>query len=129
VKVRVESGVELIREKQAAAVARAIADRRAHGTQDKKRNLTQDEVRLVLDLFRSRGTGKVAYRFGTELMGKDIQCLGPGKWLNDEVMNFQFQLMRERSFRDAQDMTRQVRAVSDGVVHLIPLRPFLYSCR
>jgi len=95
---------------QAATVAHRIAIRRAAapGTEDKKRDLTPAELQLVRDLFASRG-GKITDRFGMELVAKDIECLQPRQWLNDEVMNFYFELMCERSRLAAKDESCPVR--------------------
>jgi len=39
----------------------------------------------------------VAEKFGLKISGGALECLRKGQWLNDEVINFYFQLIQERS--------------------------------
>lgn len=102
--------VELICAAQVAQVLDAISARKEAGAGllDKRRKLTKSENQLVSDLFRSTGT--LADRYGQTITEKDIQCLLPGQLINDEVINFQFGLMCERSRLAAGNLTLLVRA-------------------
>lgn len=107
-------------------VLQAIDSRNATGVvrYDKRRELTAAERQLVTDLFQSTGT--LADQFGQEITHKEIACLREGQWLNDEVVNFQFALMNERSLLAASDRSGGVTCPVRGWwmwVHAIPLSP------
>ncbi|KAK7329442.1 hypothetical protein VNO77_23611 [Canavalia gladiata] len=41
-----------------------------------------------------------------EITGEKFQCLGPGAWLNDEVINLYFELLKEREQREPRKFLR-----------------------
>lgn len=45
----------------------------------------------------ANGSDVVASRFSVDLTRKQLACLRPGQWLNDEVINFYYKLLQERS--------------------------------
>ena len=122
----------LLEERAKAVLQAAISTRttaEATGALDnaaqKRRPLTAAELQLVLDSFASPAL--LADRFGLEILGKDIQCLRPGQWLNDEVMNFQFELMRERSAEAAQNPTGLVCCLFASVCPFVYVR-MVFMC-
>jgi Ulp1 family protease len=61
--------------------------------------LKAEELALANDgLWGDGSSGEVlASRFSVDLTRGQLQCLRPGEWLNDEVINFYYKLLQERS--------------------------------
>ncbi|CAE7739236.1 SENP1 [Symbiodinium pilosum] len=61
--------------------------------------ITLEEEKLADDaLFGQGGADEViASRFSVEVTRRQLECLRPGEWLNDEVINFYYKLLQERS--------------------------------
>ena len=65
----------------------------------KRRPLTPDDDTIIAEAFAKRGAEIVIDAFSVPLQGQHVQCLRPGQWLNDEVMNFYIEVLRERAER------------------------------
>ena len=61
------------------------------------RPLTEDEEDQVHLLMSSPGGEEIAKEFNQTILAAHLICLAPGTWLNDEVMNFYFNLIMKRS--------------------------------
>eukprot|EP00439_Symbiodinium_sp_Y106_P078087 s562_g16.t3 len=61
--------------------------------------ITPEEEKLAEDALFGQGSGDevVASRFSVEVTRRQLECLRPGEWLNDEVINFYYKLLQERS--------------------------------
>jgi len=61
--------------------------------------ITPEEKQLAEDALFGQGSAEevVASRFSVEVTRRQIECLRPGEWLNDEVINFYYKLLQERS--------------------------------
>lgn len=75
----------------------------AAGTEETPRDevgvmpLTAEETQVAEDALGSGNPKDVlASRFSVDITRRTIQCLRPGNWLNDEVINFYFKLLQER---------------------------------
>jgi len=66
------------------------------------RKLTQAEEKEVEAIFEADEDDVVADRFNIEIKVKDIVCLQPETWLNDEVINFYLSMLDERCKRNFQ---------------------------
>mmetsp|Transcript_30771 Transcript_30771/g.55045 ORF Transcript_30771/g.55045 Transcript_30771/m.55045 type:complete len:401 (-) Transcript_30771:54-1256(-) len=86
------SGLELLRLLAAAASPRMPAKRSRVPT------LTDEEHRLAESGLWGEGSPNevIASRFSVEVTKRQIECLRPGEWLNDEVINFYYKLLQER---------------------------------
>jgi len=61
------------------------------------RPLTEDEEDEVDLLMGAPGGKEIAKAFNQTILAAHLNCLQPGHWLNDEVMNFYFNLIMKRS--------------------------------
>jgi len=61
--------------------------------------LTEEEKELAERSLWGEGRGDeiLASRFSVDLTRRQLECLRPGEWLNDEVINFYFKLLQERT--------------------------------
>ncbi|CAJ1449360.1 unnamed protein product [Effrenium voratum] len=61
--------------------------------------ITPEEKQLADDALWGQGSADevVASRFSVEVTRRQVECLRPGEWLNDEVINFYYKLLQERS--------------------------------
>jgi len=61
--------------------------------------LTEKEKSIAKDSLYGKGAASdvLASRFNVELTRRHLLCLRPREWLNDEVINFYFKLLQERS--------------------------------
>nr|GMD76614.1 ubiquitin-like-specific protease ESD4 [Ipomoea batatas] len=67
--------------------------------------LTEKEEAEVASAFSHSNRGRVLVTHknsNIDITGKVLQCLGPGKWLNDEVINVYLELLKEREKREPQ---------------------------
>ncbi|CAK0889958.1 unnamed protein product [Prorocentrum cordatum] len=84
-----ESGLELLRRLNAAARPKRPL---------RVPELTPEELELAeRGLSGGPGGEVVASRFKVDVTRRQLECLRPGEWLNDEVINFYFQLLQERA--------------------------------
>lgn len=60
--------------------------------------ITPEEKQLAEDALYGSGSPDevVASRFSVEVTRRQMECLRPGAWLNDEVINFYYKLLQER---------------------------------
>jgi len=60
--------------------------------------LTSEELQLAENSLENGNDSEILVsRFNVELTRKQLACLKPGQWLNDEVINFYCKLLEERS--------------------------------
>jgi hypothetical protein len=61
--------------------------------------LSDRELAIALDCLDEGGDPKevLVNKFSVEVTRRDMACLRPGQWLNDEVINFFLKLLQERS--------------------------------
>ncbi|OAY56009.1 ubiquitin-like-specific protease ESD4 isoform X2 [Manihot esculenta] len=67
--------------------------------------LTKEEESLVKRAFSPNNGRKVLVTHknsNIDITGEILQCLGPGAWLNDEVINLYLELLKEREKREPQ---------------------------
>ena len=67
--------------------------------------LTEDENQTVDAIFQDASRRTVAQGNNLVIESAHMQCLRPGAWLNDEVMNYHIELMREKNERDIDSAT------------------------
>jgi len=85
------SGLELLRKLSKAAAPKKKTHRVLPIT-------TEEKERAERGLYGHGPSNEVlASRFNVDLTRSQIECLRPGEWLNDEVINFYFKLLQERS--------------------------------
>ncbi|EQC28611.1 hypothetical protein SDRG_13690 [Saprolegnia diclina VS20] len=59
--------------------------------------LSEEDEQTVKDALSSGPSNKVlCQKFNVDITRALIQCLRPGQWLNDEIINFYFQMLAER---------------------------------
>ncbi|KRZ17414.1 Sentrin-specific protease 1 [Trichinella zimbabwensis] len=62
------------------------------------RELTAEEAQVVKGAWQEKDSDKIlSSGFGIDIRPKDLKTLAGGNWLNDEVINFYFNLIVERS--------------------------------
>ncbi|KAG0478521.1 hypothetical protein HPP92_013240 [Vanilla planifolia] len=67
------------------------------------RTLTPDEEKVVFDALNGGNSNEVLVTHkpsNIEITGEILQCLSPGAWLNDEVINLYLELLKEREKRE-----------------------------
>jgi len=62
---------------------------------------TEGEQRAEELIFDTDDDDLVIKKFNVEMLGKDIQTLQDGVWLNDEIINFHMKMMKDRMDRNA----------------------------
>jgi len=65
--------------------------------QIKYRPITSCENKIIAETMNLPGTNIIQTRFGINMKVSLLQCLTPGVWLNDEVINFWLGMVQERS--------------------------------
>ncbi|GFP99899.1 ubiquitin-like-specific protease esd4 [Phtheirospermum japonicum] len=68
-------------------------------------NLTQEEEAIVARALSNFNRRKVLVSHDNsniDISGENLQCLRPGAWLNDEVINLYLELLKEREKREPQ---------------------------
>jgi len=89
------SGLELLRALSEAARPKAAL---CHGVPPPSK---QDLALAEEGLWGEGSPGEVlSSRFSVDVKRSQLECLRPGEWLNDEVINFYFKLLQERCKRD-----------------------------
>ena len=63
--------------------------------------LSAEEAGRVDKAFRSADDAKLASGFNLDICGRDAKTLAAQQWLNDEVINFYLQLLKERETKGA----------------------------
>jgi len=59
------------------------------------RFLTDKEEAATRNCFKGHGNDVLVKHFNIEITRNDIRSLGPGQWLNDEIVNFYMELLKE----------------------------------
>jgi len=91
------SGLELLRKISEAARPKNAMRYAARGVPAPSK---EDLALAEQSLWGEGKPGEVlASRFSVDLKRSQLQCLRPGEWLNDEVINFYFKLLQERTRR------------------------------
>lgn len=67
---------------------------------EKIQALTEAENEIVDKLMRPGQVGSISQFKTAEVEYKDIYKLSPGTWLNDEIINFHFELLSDRASKD-----------------------------
>ncbi|KAK8525310.1 hypothetical protein V6N13_123173 [Hibiscus sabdariffa] len=65
--------------------------------------LTEEEMNLVSNAFSAQNRRKILVSHqnsSIDIRGEVLQCLKPGTWLNDEVINLYLELLKERENRE-----------------------------
>lgn len=62
-----------------------------------RRALTDREEADVRKYFSGNGSEILVKQFNIEITRSDIKSLGPGQWLNDEIVNFYMELLKENA--------------------------------
>ncbi|VBB78234.1 Protease that specifically cleaves Smt3p protein conjugates, putative [Yarrowia lipolytica] len=85
---------EQIERQKAQAEGRPVRSKKAPGA---FLDLTSEQLKQVDDLWRSSPHNVIIDKFRIDLKGDDIHKLKDGRWLNDNVINFYFAMITERS--------------------------------
>lgn len=86
-------------DKIAKRVDERVAAQRAKLKESETKDLAQlssEEATKVDSALSSADATVLTSGFNVELCGRDIKTLAPAQWLNDEVINFYLQLLKER---------------------------------
>jgi Ulp1 family protease len=76
---------------------RRLEKARVKWLSEDRRPFTPEEQALVSRILRGRGAEVMVTGFNTELTRQDLQRLRDTEWLNDEVINFYLNLLKQRS--------------------------------
>ncbi|KAG5357335.1 Ubiquitin-like-specific protease 1 [Yarrowia sp. C11] len=85
---------EQIERQKAQAEGRPVRGKKAPGA---FLDLSSEQLKQVDDLWRSSPHNVIIDKFRIDLKGDDIHKLKDGRWLNDNVINFYFAMITERS--------------------------------
>ncbi|KAG5365906.1 Ubiquitin-like-specific protease 1 [Yarrowia sp. B02] len=85
---------EQIERQKALAEGRPVRSKKAPGA---FLDMTSEQLKQVDGLWRSSPRNVIIDKFRIDIKGDDIHKLKDGKWLNDNVINFYFSMISERS--------------------------------
>jgi len=93
------AGTEAAAQVSGLELLRLLSGSKASGPPRGVSALTPAEVKLADEGLWGGGSPDevLASRFSVNLTRRQLECLRPGEWLNDEVINFYFKLLQERS--------------------------------
>ncbi|PWA46035.1 cysteine proteinases superfamily protein [Artemisia annua] len=95
--------IKLLEEKRASLKKLAPQKKQEDLLEEPFRELTEDDRKLVANALSNASRRKVLVTHENSnitITGEVLRCLGPGAWLNDEVINLYLELLKERERRE-----------------------------